>query len=146
MCCLLAVPGEFFAGRFFHNLDDNAVYAQMGKVSPVLFRLKGWANNTVQPLVMHHNSTFSMTPELISPPDMAALEIRHRGAQTDVKTAVFRRVSTTPAIDGSAKGWSSADTNVTLWADGSHSVTAQLLHDDDTVYVREHNHSASRSL
>jgi hypothetical protein len=61
---LFGLPGEFFAGRFFHNQEDGHVYAQMGKASAALFRLRGWANSTVRPLQMH-NGSFSMTDQLI---------------------------------------------------------------------------------
>lgn len=132
---LYGLPGEFFAGRFFHSQDDNAVYAQMGKASMALFRLKGWANDTAIPLEMK-NSSFALTPEQISKPSMDALQIRTRADQVDVKTAVFRAVSKPPALDGSATGWETADQNISLWADGSHSVTAQLLHDADHIFIR----------
>lgn len=156
---LFGLPGEFFSGRFFHNKLDNQVYSQMGKASMVLFRLAGWANDTATPLIML-NESFALTPGLISKPSMDALQVRLRADQVDVKTAVFRRASQPPALDGGITGWESADTNISLWAgkitsnshhnliprdlsdrllgrtDGSHSVTAQLLHDDDHVYVR----------
>lgn len=135
MCEGPGLPGEFFAGRFFHNATDGNVYAQMGKVSMVLFRLKGWSNTTVKPLSMH-NQSFVIGPELISPADMDALAIRGRGNLEDVKTAVFRRTQAEPALDGGAAGWDSADTNITLWSDGAHHVAAQLLHDDETLYIR----------
>ena len=136
---LFGLPGEFFAGRLFHNLDDGAVYAQMGKVSMELFRLRGWTNSTVRTLQMR-NQSFQMTEELIGPPSMDALSIRHHGnVDDDVNTAVFRRVAAggpPPAIDGSSDGWGGSDVNISFWSDGSHHVTTQLLHDDDTIYVR----------
>ena len=132
---LYGLPGEFFAGRFFHNTEDDAVYAQMGKASMALFRLKGWANDTVIPLKVL-NSSFALTPELTSKPSMDALQIRARADQIGVKTAVFHSVAQPPALDGSATGWETADQNISLWADGSHSVNAQLLHDADHIYIR----------
>ena len=29
-----------------------------------------------------------------------------------------------------------SDTNISLWADGSHHISTQLLHDDEAVYIR----------
>ena len=132
---LYGLPGEFFAGRFFHNKEDNAVYAQMGKASMALFRLKGWDSDTVISLKVL-NSSFALTPELTSKPSMDALQIRGRADQKGVKTAVFRAVVKPPALDGSAGGWETADQNISLWADGAHSVNAQLLHDADHIYIR----------
>ena len=133
---LFGLPGEFFAGRFFHNRDDGHVYAQMGKASMALFRLRGWANGTARAMEMS-NKSFGMTAALIGPPSMDAIDIRRHGnVDSGVNTAVFRRTQLPPAIDGSARGWDASDSNVSLWADGSHHVSAQLLHDDDTIYVR----------
>ena len=101
-----------------------------------LFRLRGWANGTVRALEMR-NQSFEMTAALIGPPSMDAIGIRRHGnVDSDVATAVFRRAQQPPAIDGSSRGWEASDSNVSLWADGSHHVSAQLLHDDTTIYIR----------
>ena len=142
---LFGLPGEFFAGRFFLNTVDGHVYAQMGKASMVLYRLKGWSNSTVLPLKMQ-NASFTMDSSLISPPDMDALAIRLHGDLNDVKTAVFRRSKAPPALDGSDTGWEAADTNISLWSDGAHHVTAQLLHDDDHLYIRPCTHSLPHAV
>jgi hypothetical protein len=107
----------------------------MGKVSMALFRLKGWTNDTVISLKVL-NSSFFLTPAQTSKPSMDALQIRTRADQVGVKTAVFRAVSNPPALDGSATGWDTADQNISLWADGSHSVAAQLVYDADHLYIR----------
>jgi hypothetical protein len=69
------------------------------------------------------NQSFEMTDALIGPPSMDAINIRHRGSNIEVNTAVIRRVvsGAPPAIDGSSDGWGGADLNISLWA-GNHTL------------------------
>ena len=54
----------------------------------ILFRLRGWGADTPIPLQMA-NESFKLSPELIGPPSMDALQVRHHGPDVDgVKTAV----------------------------------------------------------
>ena len=128
-------PGEFFAGGAFLNKDDGKVYARWGKVSMQLFRLDGFDKANVLELSMAP-SAITLTPAEIAPPAQVALAIRNnRYAQP--AEAPFLKAASVPAVDGSDVGWPSAAAgNVSLWSDGQHSVTAQILYDQDHIYVR----------
>ena len=128
-------PGEFFAGGAFRNSDDGKVYARWGKVSMQLFRLDGFDKANVVDLIMAP-STITLTPADIAPPAQVALAIRNNAYATPA-VAAFQKTATVPALDGSDAGWPTvAANNVSLWSDGQHSVTAQLLYDQDHVYIR----------
>ena len=125
------LPDEFWVGRTFLNRNDGQMYAQMGKQSMVLFRLKGWANHSVRSLPMLNSS---VRVDQVALPNYVAAQLRGTG-KLDGLTLLVNRTAEPPALDGSLRGWESAS-HAKLWGDSEHVVRASLLHDDDRIFLR----------
>ena len=133
---LYGLPGEFWAGKTYYNKDDGHVYAQMGKQSMTLYRMRNWSRNTTVALAMQNGSSFQLSAKQISPPNMVALQLRGQDpAGAMAKTVHIRRAAHPPSLDGSLTGWETA-ANISFWTDEDHFVLAHLLHDTDTIYLR----------
>ncbi len=128
--------GEFFAGALFSNKDNGKIYAAMGKYTPLLYEMQGWSltQNPVKPLTTLQKTVTISAAQITAPPEIA---LSLRGGAGTAKIARFSPALGGPSLDGSLRGWESAEP-VRFAADKDQSVEVRCLYDPQHLYLRWH--------
>jgi hypothetical protein len=130
-------PGEFFAGQVYPNRDDGKIYFAMGKEMPQIFAAQGWSltENPVRPIPIIDSTVQLSAREVGAPPEN---KLAANGAAAAGHVARFLPVvGGAPALDGTTRGWESADL-VTFNDGDDHSAEARCLYDSGHLYIRWH--------
>ena len=129
-------PGEFFAGTVYPNAANGKIYYAAGKYTPVIYEMENWSltENPVRKLTIPTPSIEITAAQIADPPEMA---ISLRGGPGKTEIARFLPALGGVALDGSMKGWESAEV-ATYAAGPEQKVEVRCLYDPDHLHLRWH--------
>ncbi len=135
-------PGEFFAGFVYPDRASGAIYAGMGKVTPLIYEVQGWSlkQNPVRPVGGLPPEVVLAAAQIASPPEIA---LTLRGGAGTAKLARFSPAIGGAALDGSLGGWESCEP-VRFRADKDHTVELRALYDPGHIFLRWHARSLAK--